>query len=79
MVLTYGGNMMFSPLKGVDFFEKALKKGGKITLVLCIQQGYHLYPRSQQMGLTLKFWYKHRYPQIWGMRGAGALFPNISS
>jgi hypothetical protein len=27
----------------------------------------------------LKFWYKHRYPQIWGMRGAGALFPNISS
>jgi hypothetical protein len=32
--LENGGNMLFSLLKGVDFFEKSLKEGGK-KLPLC--------------------------------------------
>jgi hypothetical protein len=38
-------------LKGIDFFEKSLKEAHCNKSPLC------------HKGVTLKYWYKHRYPQ----------------
>jgi hypothetical protein len=60
MVLAKG---LVSLLKGVDFFQK------HPGLVPYIRLPLPLFPTK---GVTLKFWYKHRYPQNMGS-GGGAI------
>jgi hypothetical protein len=44
--------MLFSLIKGVDFFENSLIEGGKKS------------PGMPYIGVTLKFWYRHGNPKI---------------
>jgi hypothetical protein len=63
--------MLFSLLKGVDFFGKSLKESGK-NHPCAVHKGDIITLISHTNWVTLKFWYKHRYPQNLGGGGGSS-------